>query len=149
MKRLQGESLFLPNLHIKLSDVQIDEVTFALKKLEGAHHSQVAWVGPYALDGNSLSIHALDLISVLLQCRRTADIELELFRLRKTAVDQIGAMLERAKEEVKIRNLEIWLDSYKKIWPGAESDRNLTQPPPQPARFDLCWVQRNSFRFVS
>lgn len=135
--RLVGESRFLPNLHLTLSDIQLSEVTYALQKLEGAHHSRVAWVGPYSLDGSSLSIHALDLISVLLQCRRTTDNELELFRLRKAAVDQIGSMLAGARDEIKIRNIEIWLDSYKKLWPGAEADHDLTQSPPQPSRIDL------------
>lgn len=137
MKRLGGESRFLPNINLTLSDVQLSEVTHALQKLEGAHRSQVAWVGPYVLDGSSFSIHTLDLISVLLQCRRTTDNELELFRLRKAAVDQIEYMLDRARDEIKIRNLEMWLESYKKLWPGAEANRDLTQAPSQPSRIDL------------
>ncbi len=137
MMRLEGESRFFPNLHFDLSESQRREVEFALQKLEGAHRSQVAWIGPYALDRNSFSIHALDLISVLLQCNRTTDNEFELFRLRKAAVDQIGSMLERARNEIKIRNLEMWLDSYKKIWPGAESGRDMTKPLPQPSHIDL------------
>jgi hypothetical protein len=139
MDVLPGESRFLPNLQIEieLTETQHGEVAFALKKLDGAHRSRIAWVGPCTLDGKSLSIHSLDLIAVLLQCRRTDENEIELFRLRKTAVDLIKSQRECTQDEIKNRNLEMWLDSYKKIWPGAEADIDLTSPPTPSSRIEL------------
>ena len=136
MARLDGESRFLPNLHFILSKVQLREVTSTLQKLEQAHRTRIVWMGPYSLDGNDLSIHALDLLSVLNHCIRTTENEMELFRLRRSAADQITAVMKRARDEIKIHNLEMWLDSYDKLWLGAESDKDLTQAP-QPSRIEL------------
>ncbi len=136
-ERLDGESRFLPNLHFDLSEIQLSEVTFILQKLEQAHRTRIVWMGPYSLEGNHLSINALDLLSVLNHCTRTTENEMELFRLRRSAADQIVAVMKRARDEIKIRNLEMWRDSYNKLWLGAESGKDLTQAPSQPRRIEL------------
>lgn len=134
---LEGESRFLPNLHFDLGDVQLREMAIALQKLEGAHRTRVAWVGPYSLQKNHLSIHALDFLSVLCQCRRTPENELEIFRLRRSAIEQINSMKTAARNDIKIQNLEMWEEYYSELWPGAEANRDLGQPSPQPSRIDL------------
>lgn len=131
------ESRFLPNLHFDLGEIQLSEVTTTLQKLEQAHRTRIAWMGPYSLDGNHLSIHALDLLSVLSHCDRTVENEMELFRLRRSAADQITAVMKRARDEIKIHNLEMWLDSYDKLWLGAEAHKELTQAPQQPSLIEL------------
>jgi hypothetical protein len=115
MTKLKGESRFIANLHFDLSDVQLCEVVAALQKFECAHRTQVAWMGPYSLEGSHLSIHALDLLSVLSHSHRETENAFELFRLRRSAVDQLTTAKSGTHDEIKIRNLEMWLDSYKKI----------------------------------
>lgn len=137
MKLLSGESRFLPNLHLDLSESQRREVSATLEKLEGAHRTRVAWMGPYSLEQGHLSIHALDLLTVLSHCRRLPENEMELFRLRRSATEQIIAMKERARDGIKIHNLNMWLESYEQLWLGNEAHVNLTQPPPQPNRIEL------------
>lgn len=137
MKRLEGESRYLPNLHFDLSDVQLREVTAAVEKLEGAHRMRVNWMGPYSLEQNHLSIHALDLLTVLGHCRRSPETEMELFRLRRSAIEQLTVRKERTVDDVKIHNLNLWLESYDKLWLGDEVDKDLSQPLPQPSRIDL------------
>ena len=112
MIKLDGESWLLPNLHFNLSDAQLREVKSTLYKLEGAHNTKVTWVGPYSLQENHLSIHALDLLSVLSHCHRTPDNELEIFRLRRLAIEQINNMKSAARNEITIQNLEMWEESY-------------------------------------
>lgn len=135
--RLEGESRFVPNLQFELSETQLIGVSEALRKLESAHRTRVAWVGSYQIQEYQLSIHALDLLSAFAQVNRTSENEMEMFRLRRSAIEQLTRLLANSRNEIKKQNLQMWLDSYNKLWLGAEADRDLTQPPPQPSRIDL------------
>ena len=137
MKKLDGESRFIPNLQFDLSDIQLCEVTATLQKLEGGHRARVAWVGPYSLVESRLSIHALDLFSVLSYCQRNSENEMDLFRLRKAAMDKLNDLAMSARNEIKKQNLEMWLESYQKLWLGSESATDLTTAPLQPSRIEL------------
>lgn len=137
MNRLEGESRYLPNLHFDLSEVQLREVVAALEKLESAHRMHMNWMGPYSLEQNHLSIHALDLVTVFGHCCRSPETEMELFRLRRSAIEQLSARKERTFDDLKIHNLNLWLESYDKLWLGDDADKDVSQPPPQPSRIDL------------
>lgn len=127
MNKLKGESRFLPNLHFDLSDVQLRDVTSTLQKLEQAHRTRIVWMGPYSIEENRLSIHALDLLTVLSYCQRSSENEMDLFRLRKAAMDKLNDLARSAQNEIKKQNLEMWLESYQKLWPGAESATDLAE----------------------
>jgi len=135
--RLEGESRYLPNLHFDLTDIQLREVATALDKLEGAHRTRMNWMGPYSLEQNHLSIHALDLLTVLGHCRRSPENEIELFRLRRSAIEQLSDRKERTSDDVKAHNLKLWLESYDKLWLGDDADKDISQPPPQPSYIEL------------
>lgn len=137
MIKFEIERSLFPNLCFELNDVQFREVSITLQKLEMAHRTKVAWVGSCSLQKNHLSIHALDLLSVLSHCSRTPENELEIFRLRRSAVEQVLRMKTAARNEIKIQNLDVWLESYAKLWPGAGANCDLSQPTPQPSRIDL------------
>ncbi|MGE0528602.1 MAG: hypothetical protein AB7G93_16405 [Bdellovibrionales bacterium] len=136
-QRLAGESRFIPNLHFQLSETQLELVSAALTKRKSAHSARVAWHGPHSLDDGRLSIHALDFISVLDHCRRSSENEMELFRLRRSATDQLQGSLARSRNEIKKRNLKMWLEYYAKLWPGSEADKDISQPPKQPKYIPL------------
>jgi hypothetical protein len=112
VRKLEDESRFFPNLHFDLSEVQLAGVSEALQKLENAHRTRVAWVGSYSLLENCLSIHALDLLSVLSYCQRNSENEMDLFRLRKTAMDKLNDLAKSARNQIKKQNIEMWLESY-------------------------------------
>ena len=95
------------------------------------------WMGPYTLEQNHLSIHALDLLTVLGHCRRSPENEIELFRLRRSAIEQLTNRKERTSDDIKIHNLNLWLESYDKLWLGDDADKDVTQPSPQPSYIDL------------
>lgn len=137
MTRLEGESRFLPNLHFDLTDVQLCEVATALDKLEGAHRTRMNWMGPYSLEQSHLSIHALDLLTVLGHCRRSLENEIELFRLRRSAIEQITDKKVLSSNDIKIHTLNLWAESYNKLWIGDAADKDLTQPHSQPNRIEL------------
>ena len=137
MTRLKGESRYLPNLHFDLTDVQLREVATALDKLKGAHRTRMNWMGPYSLEQSHLSIHALDLLTVFGHCRRSPENEIELFRLRRSAIEQLTDRKERTFDDAKAHNLSLWLESYEKLWLGGDADKDISQPPPQPSYIDL------------
>lgn len=94
--RIEGESRLFPNLKFELSTVQLREVKAAISHIEGKRESNI-WFGPFSLTRNSLSIHALDLLNVLSRCARDAGTEIELFRIRKEAMDQLEHLRMRAE----------------------------------------------------
>ena len=124
-------------LKFELNDTQLCAVSESLTKLENAHRAKAAWFDDYVLEGSSLIIHALDLYSVLDHCERNSENEMDLFRLRKSATDQMTSLLEKSKVEIKKHNINLWLDHYKKLWPGTNSDNDLTAPPYQPNNIEL------------
>lgn len=124
-------------LSFDLNEVQLCTIKASLIKLDGAHRTRVAWFSDYSLEGNVLSIHALDLLSVLSYCQRNSENEMDLFRLRKAAVDQLKDLARSAQNEFKKQNLEMWLESYKKLWPGSESTTDLVSAPFQPSHIEL------------
>ena len=137
MRKLAGESRYIPNLHFDLREVQLREVMTTLEKFEGAHHTRMNWMGPYELAQNHLSIHALDLLSVLGHCRRSPESEMELFRLRRSAIEQLTSRRERTFDAVKAHNLNLWFESYDKLWLGDYADKDLSQRQLQPNCIDL------------
>ncbi|MGE3341780.1 MAG: hypothetical protein AB7J46_07915 [Candidatus Altimarinota bacterium] len=120
-----------------LNEIQLCEIKAALSKLEAGHRARVAWFGDHSLEGNVLSIHALDLLTVLSHCHRSPDNEIELFRIRREAMAQLSDLIKNSRNDIKKQNYEIWLKSYKKLWPGTDSNVDLTQAPPQPNRIEL------------
>ncbi|MBK9037995.1 MAG: hypothetical protein IPL83_02350 [Bdellovibrionales bacterium] len=124
-------------LKFGLNETQLGLVKASLAKLEGAHRTRVAWFGDDSLVGNLLSIHALDLLTVLSHCKRNPESEMDLYRLRKSAMDKLNGLAKSARNEIKRQNYEMWLESYKKLWPGSEGDVDLRSATPQPSRFEL------------
>lgn len=124
-------------LSFDLNAIQLRTVKASLAKLEDAHRTRVTLFGDYSLDGNVLSIHALDLFSVLSYCQRNSENEMDLYRLRKAAIDQLKNLARSARNEFKKQNLEMWLESYNKLWPGSESTADLLSAPFQPTHIDL------------
>lgn len=122
MTKLEGESRLIPNLRFALTDVQLCEVKAAISHLESKRSSNI-WFGPYSLAENFLSIHALDLLNVLSRCARDAGTEIELFRLRKEAIDQLEQLRMRARAKVKMDNIDSWLELYKKPWIGIDAPK--------------------------
>ncbi len=102
----------------ELNDTQLRAVRASLAKLDGGHRARAAWFGDESLDGNLLSIHALDLFSVLTYCQRNSENEMDLFRLRKTVMDKLNDLSKSARNEFKKQNYEMGLESYRKLWPG-------------------------------
>lgn len=124
-------------LKFTLNEVQLGAVKSSLAKIEAAHRTRVAWFGDHSLEGNALSIHALDLLSVLSYCHRRSENEMALHRLRKAAMNQLNDLVQSARNEIKKQNLEMWLESYQKLWPGSECAVDLTAAPQQPSRIEL------------
>ncbi len=124
-------------LTFTLNEIQLREVKAALAKLEAGHRARVAWFDDHSLDGNVLSIHALDFVTVLGHCRRDPENEMELIRLRKAAMDQLTVHLRNTRDAIKKQNIETWLESFKKLWPGTDADVDLTLAPSQPDRIEL------------
>ena len=123
-------------LSFTLNEIQLREIKASLAKLEAGHRARVAWFDDHGLEGNVLSIHALDLLMVFNHCQRDAENEMELFRVRKTAIDQLSERLSKTQEELKRLNIETWLETYKKFWPGLDTDTDLTVAPSQPNRME-------------
>ncbi|MBK8202828.1 MAG: hypothetical protein IPK68_11080 [Bdellovibrionales bacterium] len=128
---------FVRPLSFDLNEVQLRAVKASIAKLEGAHKTRVAWFGDHSLEGNALSIHALDMLAVLGNCRRDSETEMDLFRLRKTVMDKLNDLAKSARNEIKKQNLEMWLESYKKLWLGSESTVDISSAQPQPSRIEL------------
>lgn len=124
-------------LTFTLNEVQLREVKAALAKLETGHRARVAWFDDHSLDGNVLSIHALDLLTVLCYCRRDPENEMELFRLRKAAMNELSLHLEKTHDAIKKQNIRRWLESFEKIWPGIDCEIDLTAAPPQSRRIEF------------
>ena len=124
-------------LSFTLNDVQLHAVKNSIGKLEGAHRTRVAWFGDHSFDGSALSIHALDLLTILSHCQRNSENEMDLFRLRKAAMDKLNDFARSAQNEIKKQNIEMWLESYQKLWLGSESATDLTTAPLQPSRIEL------------
>lgn len=124
-------------LNFTLSEIQLHEVVSTLAKLEGAHRTRVTWFAEHSIEGNVLSIHALDLFSVLIYCQRNSENEMDLYRLRKAAMDKLDDLAKSARNEIKKQNFEMWLESYKKLWPGSDGAVDLRVAPPQPDRIEL------------
>lgn len=124
-------------LTFTLNEIQLRLVNASLAKLEASHRARVAWFADYSLSVNVLSIHALDLLTVLSHCHRSSENEMELFRLRKAAMDHLSGYLGKTQDEIKRQNLGMWLESYKKLWPGVEADIDLATAPSQPNRIDM------------
>ncbi|MBK9038032.1 MAG: hypothetical protein IPL83_02535 [Bdellovibrionales bacterium] len=124
-------------LNFTLNEAQRCTVKASLDKLEGAHRTRVAWVDDYLLNGQELTIHARDLLSVLSYSQRNSDNEMDLFRLRKAAMDQLADLKTSARNEIKKQNYEMWLESYKKLWPGSEGDVDIRSTSPQPDHIEL------------
>jgi hypothetical protein len=125
------------NLKFTLSDIQLGEITETLAKLEAAHRARVAWFDDYSLNGNVLLIHAIDLLSVLSYCQRTHENEMDLYRLRKCAMDQLSDSLKITRNEVKKQNLETWLESYRQLCLGSEHSVDLTNQLHQYGKIEL------------
>lgn len=120
--RLEGESRLIPNLHFALTDVQLREVRSAISHIESKKSSNI-WFGPYSLTENNLSIQALDLLDILSRCTRNAGTEVELFRLRKEAIYQLEQLRMRARNKVKLNNIDSWLELYNKPWIGIDTPK--------------------------
>lgn len=120
--RLEGESRLIPNLRFALTDVQLREVRSAISHIESKKSSNI-WFGPYSLTENNLSIQALDLLDILSRCTRNAGTEVELFRLRKEAIYQLEQLRMRARNKVKLNNIDSWLELYNKPWIGIDTPK--------------------------
>ncbi len=120
--RIEGESRLFPNLKFELSEVQLREVKTAIARIESKRTTNI-WFGPFSLARNSLSIHALDLLNVLSRCGRNAGTEIELFRLRKEAIEQLEHLRMRARNKVKLGTLDSWLELYSKPWIGIDAPK--------------------------
>lgn len=124
-------------LKFELSEIQKQVVSETLTKLENAHRAKQAWFDDYDFSGSSLSIHPYDLFTVLDHCERCSENEMELFRLKKSAVEQMTSRLAKPKSDIEKRNIEMWLDSYKKLWLGQSAGADLMTAPHQPERIEL------------
>lgn len=62
---------------------------------------------------------------------------MDLFRLRKTAMDKLNDLAKSARNKIKKQNLEMWLESYKKLWPGSEGAVDVSMAPQQWDRIEL------------
>jgi len=124
-------------LTFNLSEVQLHLVKASLAKLEAAHRARVAWFDDYSLSENVLSIQALDLLTVLSHCQRSPENEMDLFRLRKVATDELASRLGKTQDEIKKQNILMWIESLEKLWPGIDADVDLTVGPDQPSHIDL------------
>lgn len=113
LSRIEGESRLFPNLKFELSEVQLREVRAAISHIESKRSSNI-WFGPYSLTKSRLSIQAFDLLSVLSRCARNAGTEIELFRLRKETINQLERLRMRARNKVKLSNIDSWLELYNK-----------------------------------
>ena len=128
VEKLDGESRFIPNLQIALTAVQLREVKAAISHVESKKSSNI-WFGPYSLTENCLSIQALDLLNVLSRFTRNAGTEIELFRLRKEAIDQLESLRRRARNRVKVDNIDSWLELYNKPWIGIDAPKAFEDEP--------------------
>jgi hypothetical protein len=64
------------------------------------------WFGPYLLQNSYLSMQSLDFLNVLSNCKFTSENEIELYRLRKNAILQLEAILSKARNKIKQKNLK-------------------------------------------
>lgn len=127
----------MKHLRFVLNEIQLREVKASLAKLEAGHRARVAWFDDYSLEGHLLSIHALDLVTALSHCQRSPENEMELFRLRKAATDELALRREKTGDVIKKQNIGMWIESFRKLWPGTDADVDLTIAPPQPRRIEL------------
>ena len=119
-------------LTFTLNEIQLREVKAALAKLEAGHHARVAWFDDHSLDENVLSIHALDFVTVLSHCLRTQQNEIELFRLRRTAIRMLSIRYSKTKNETKKLNIKICKDQLEKVGFGSEYETDLKSAPKLP-----------------
>jgi hypothetical protein len=104
---LEGENRSVPNLLVTLTEAQTPIVADAVERLRALSRDRRRILfGPLELRGNELSICPLDACPLLGLCERTPATEIELFRLRRAALAEIEARLQRVRNAVVRAALE-------------------------------------------
>ncbi|MBX9766986.1 MAG: hypothetical protein K2X47_06925 [Bdellovibrionales bacterium] len=124
---LEAETHSIPNLKFELNEVQRREVGGAISLIQSRKSSNI-WFGPHSLTANGLSIHPLDLLNVLSRCHCNSGTEIELYRIRKEAMNQMVRLRRRARNTMKIRTIEAWLEQYGKPWIGIDAPKVSLKP---------------------